>query len=104
MSRKTVYLALTLVGIIMPYSYFVPWSLENGLDFTAFMTLATANPLSTMLTWDVGISAVALTVFALAHLTSLGGGRIAAVIAGTFLIGVSCGLPLLLYFREGRAV
>jgi hypothetical protein len=100
MSRKHLYLALTVIGIIMPYAYFVPWFLENAGDVAGFFALATANPIATMLTWDIGISALVLVVFALAHLTQLGVGKIVAVIAGTFLIGVSCGLPLLLYFRE----
>lgn len=103
MSRKHLYLALTLIGIIMPYTYFVPWFLDNPGDIVGFLTLATANPIATMLTWDILISALVLVVFALAHITQLGVGKIAAVIAGTFLIGVSCGLPLLLYFRESNA-
>ncbi|MGD1934650.1 MAG: DUF2834 domain-containing protein [Candidatus Phaeomarinobacter sp.] len=102
MSRKTLYLALTIIGVIMPYLYFVPWFLDNPGDIVGFLTLATANPIATMLTWDIVISAIALTVFALAHLTQLGAGKIIMVIAGTFLIGVSCGLPLLLYFRESE--
>jgi len=102
MSRKTLYLALTIIGIIMPYLYFVPWFLDNPGDIIGFLTLATANPVATMLTWDIVISALALTVFALTHLTQLGVGKIVMVIAGTFFIGVSCGLPLLLYFRESE--
>ena len=103
MSRKTLYLALTIIGIIMPYIYFVPWFLDNPGDIVGFLTLATANPVATMLTWDILISALVLVVFALGHLAQLGTGRIVMVIASTFLIGVSCGLPLLLYFRESQS-
>ncbi|MEQ8745486.1 DUF2834 domain-containing protein [Pyruvatibacter sp.] len=102
MSRKSIYLALTVIGIVMPYLYFVPWFLENPGDVIGFLALATANPIATMLTWDIILSAVVLTFFALFHLGELGTARIITVIAGTFPIGVSCGLPLLLYFREGR--
>lgn len=98
--RKPIYLGLTVIGIVMPYLYFVPWFLDNPGDVGGFFSLAMANAISTMLTWDILISALALTVFALTQRAALGTGRIVAVIASTFLIGVSCGLPLLLYFRE----
>ncbi len=101
MPRRTVYLVLTVIGTIAPYWFFVPWAAENGLDLVAFLDLAFANPVSSMLTADISITAVALIVFALAHLPRLGGARIATLIAGTFLIGVSFSLPLLLYWREG---
>ena len=100
MSRKSLYLILAVIGTAVPYYFFVPWFLENPGDVVAFLALAFANAPAAMLSADVAIAAAVLSIFALTQAARLGAGRVVAVIASTFLIGVSCGLPLLLYFRE----
>lgn len=100
MSRKSLYLVLAVIGTVVPYYFFVPWFLDNPGDVGGFLTLAFANAPAAMLSADVAIAALVLSVFAVTQAARLGGGKVAAVIASTFLIGVSCGLPLMLYFRE----
>jgi hypothetical protein len=45
-NRKNLYLLLCVLGIILPYSQFVPWVLENGLHFGLLVRQLFANRIS----------------------------------------------------------
>jgi hypothetical protein len=34
---RTYYLLLTVFGLVLPYSYFVPWVLQHGLNLPLFL-------------------------------------------------------------------
>ena len=36
MSKKNVYFVLAILGLVLPYSLFLPWLWEHGLDFGLF--------------------------------------------------------------------
>ncbi len=94
------YLGLAIIGTIVPYAAFIPWLLQNGVDITQFFIEVIANPISLFAWLDVIIAAVALLGFIVhdgeKHQVKW---RFVAI-AGTLSVGVSCGLPLYLYFRE----
>lgn len=52
---------------------------------------------------DVMVSAIVLLAFILAECESLNAGRCWACVVGAFLVGVSLGLPLFLYFRASES-
>jgi hypothetical protein len=95
-----VYWALTAVGTLVPLAAFVPWLSVYGFDPTQFLVDMFANGVSSFFARDVIVSAVVLTLFVIVQGTRDGVRLLWLPIAATFLIGVSCGLPLFLALRE----
>ena len=79
---------------------FVPWVAAHGVDLPLFFAELFANRISGFFAWDVIVSAVVVLAFAFLDET-LGPRQRACVAAATLLVGVSCGLPLALFFRGG---
>lgn len=100
MSPKRVYLALSVIGLVLPYSQFLPWAFKYGFDPLRFIGDLFANGISGFFGLDVLVSATAFFVFVAydARRSSVRNAWIAIV--GTLLVGVSFGLPLYLYLRE----
>jgi len=104
MKLRHVYLLLFVLGIIFPYSLFVPWFLENGLNIRLFFAELFSTKIGGMFGMDLFVSAAVLFVFTwfeTARLKMRGVWLIlTAVFLATFLAGVSCGFPLFLYLRQ----
>lgn len=96
---QRVYLGLCALGTVLPYSRFVPFVAEHGLDVREFLGQLFATPISGFFGLDVIVSAAVLTVFVLVEAPRLGIPRWPPI-AATFVVGVSLGLPLFLYLRE----
>jgi hypothetical protein len=102
-SRKNVYLVLCLLGFALPYSQFVPWVMANGLNMRLFFEQLFANRIGGFFSMDVFVSAIALLVFARSERPRLGSVARWLPLIAVVLVGVSLGLPLLLYLRERNA-
>jgi hypothetical protein len=63
MKPKAIYLALCLAGFIAPYSQFVPWLAEHGLDGRLFLQQLFANRTGIFFALDVVVSAIVLLRF-----------------------------------------
>jgi hypothetical protein len=98
--NEIVFLALAILGTILPLATFLPWLAIYGLDVTQFLTDLFANRVSAFFAWDVIISAIVVLTTLLTEREDLSRGNRTAVVLGTLLVGVSLGLPLLLFFRE----
>jgi Terpene cyclase DEP1 len=96
---KHVYLALCIAGAVVPYIALGPWIAEHGLDLPRMMRELFVNRVSAFFGLDVIISALVVCVFAYAERRRLRR-RWWMPVAGVVLVGVSLGLPLLLYLRE----
>jgi hypothetical protein len=94
------YLLLCLLGFALPYSQFVPWVIEHGLDMRLFVHQLFANRIGGFFGMDVFVSAVALVGFVRNEGGRLKMERLWLPIASVLLVGVSLGLPLFLYQRE----
>jgi hypothetical protein len=94
-----IYLALAIWGAAQPMYHLFPWLQQNGLDIAALLAAWQANIATTALFWDLAISAVALTVFVIAEVSVRRNWIALLAIPVTFLIGISCGLPLYLFLR-----
>jgi uncharacterized protein DUF2834 len=103
MSPRRAYLLLCVLGLLLPYSQFLPWVLENGFDLPKFVTSMFANRIAGFFALDVIVSAGAVMVLALTDGRRLGVKPLWAPVVGTLLVGVSFGLPLYLYLRESRS-
>ena len=102
MRLKTVYLILCVVGVALPYTQFVPWLAENGLDLPLFFRQLFANRVGGFFGMDVFVSTAALLVFSFAEGARLGVRGRWLPAAAALVVGVSLGLPLFLYLRERR--
>jgi hypothetical protein len=97
---KRFYLALCVIGFLLPYSQFVPWVAEHGLNFSLFVHDLFVNRISGFFGLDVLVSAVVLWIFIVVEGSRLGMRRLWLPLAGTCLVGVSFGLPLFLSLRQ----
>ena len=99
---RRLYLFLALIGAAVPYSQFLPWLAENGLNLRMLFAELFSTRIGAFFGFDVLISAVVLIAFIRREGARRGIRLLWLPIAATCLIGVSCGLPLFLYLREGR--
>ena len=94
------YCLLALLGAALPLAAFLPWLAANSLAPARFLAELFANRVSGFFALDVIVSAVVLTLFVVVQGRRDGVQPLWLPIAATFLIGVSCGLPLFLALRE----
>jgi hypothetical protein len=100
MKPKNLYLLLSVLGFLLPYSQFVPWVAANGLRMPLFFSELGANRISMFFGWDVIVSAVVLLAFMRIERARKPVKHWWIPIVGTLLVGVSFGFPLFLYLRE----
>jgi len=98
--RKNIYLFLCVLGAAIPYSQFIPWLMESGLQLDLFVRQLFANRVSAFFGLDVLVSSAVLLVFMRVE------GRLFRIrfrwlpIVGLCAVGVGVALPLFLYLRE----
>jgi len=100
MNRKIFYLVLCVLGFALPYSQFVPWVIEHGLNMRLFVQQLFANRIGGFFGMDVFVSAVTLIGFMRSEGARLKMRALWLPIVSVLLVGVSLGFPLFLYFRE----
>jgi len=96
---RMVYLALAVWGAIHPMYWFVTYMIETGTGFSGLIDAWYVNASTTGLVLDLTISAIALTIWILAETWVRKNWSALLAIPATYLIGVSCGLPLYLFLR-----
>ena len=102
MRPRTLYLALCLAGVALPYSQLIPFLREHGLDLRLFFEQLFSNRIGGFFGWDVIVSSVVLWVFVFVEGRRSGVRHLWAPLAANLAVGVSLGLPLFLYLRERR--
>ncbi|MFL6254492.1 MAG: DUF2834 domain-containing protein [Pyrinomonadaceae bacterium] len=102
MKLKTIYLVLCVLGVTLPYWQIAPWLVEHGLDLPLFFRQLFENRVGAFFGMDVIVSAAALLVFAWSEGRRTGLRALWPVALAVAAVGVSLGLPLLLYLRERR--
>jgi hypothetical protein len=102
MTPKSVYYALSALGLVLPLSRLLTFLQENGLDPALFLQQLFATHVSAFFAWDVIISGFVLMVFVPGESRRIGLRHWWIPLAGTLLAGVAFGLPLFLGMREGQ--
>jgi len=100
MKPSHLYLALSVVGTLLPYSQLIPFLREHGLDLRLFFEQLFATRIGAFFGWDVIVSSVVLWVFVAVDGRRARIGNLWVPIAANLAVGVSLGLPLFLYMRE----
>jgi hypothetical protein len=93
MKARHFYLVCCVLGLVLPYSQFVPWLLEHGLNLTLFFREMFANRISAFFVMDMIVSAIVLI-----WLIHSEGKRSRIRLLwlptiGTLVVGVSFGFP-----------
>jgi hypothetical protein len=100
---KPFYLLCAIAGAVIPFSQFVPWFAEHGLDLNLLLTELFSTRIGAFFGLDVLVSAVVLLAFIVWEGKRLRMKMLWVPAAATCLVGVSCGLPLFLFMRpEGE--
>ena len=101
MKLRHFYLVFAALGLLLPYSQFVPWIMEHhALNMPLFIRDLFANRISAFFAMDVIVSAVVLISFIQTEGKRLRLRLLWLPIISVFLVGVSLGLPLFLYLRQ----
>lgn len=100
MKPKTFYLVLCLLGLILPYSLFVPWVMQHGLNLVLFVRELFSTRIGGFFGMDVIVSAVTLILFTRIEGKRLGIRNRWLLLVAALTVGVSLALPLFLYLRE----
>ena len=56
MKLKYIYLLFCVLGLVLPYSAFMPYVIENGFDLIEFLQVGFATPINSFLSWDLLLS------------------------------------------------
>ncbi|WP_322894589.1 MULTISPECIES: DUF2834 domain-containing protein [unclassified Yoonia] len=97
---RNLWLLLAIWGTIHPMYYFIGWFNANTWDIMAMVDAWHANLATSGLVWDLTIAAITLTIWAIYEGVSRKNYLSLLAVPATFMIGVSCGLPLYLYLRS----
>jgi len=97
---KVIYLLLCILGFVLPYSQFVPFILEQGLDIKLFLEQLFANKISGFFGMDVIVSSLVFWTFVFSEGTRLKMQNLWIYVACNLLVGVSLGHPLFLLMRQ----
>jgi Terpene cyclase DEP1 len=100
MKARHVYLICCVLGLVLPYSQFLPWLLEHGFNVTLFVCELFANRISAFFAMDVIVSAIVLIWFIQSEGKRLRVRLLWLPTIGTLLVGVSFGFPLFLFLRQ----
>lgn len=100
MTLRPVFLVLAVVGTVVPMVHFVSWFVAEGWSLGGMITAWNVNAATTGLVWDLTIAAIAWTVFVIAECTARRDWLGLVAVPATYMIGVSCSLPLYLWLRS----
>ena len=93
------YLGMSIIGAIVPTIFALGW-LQNGGALTGLVVAWSA---SAGLMWNLIISALVLSIFAISECIARRDYLPLVALPVTVMIGLSCGLPLYLFLRTRAA-
>ena len=100
MKARHFYLVCCVLGLVLPYSQFVPWLSEHGLNVPVFCRELFVNRISVFFAMDVIVSAIVLIWFIRSEGKRLRVRFLWLPTVGTLIVGVSCAFPLFLFLRQ----
>jgi len=99
MSKRNVYFVLAILGLVLPYSLFLPWLLEHGLDFGLFFQELFVNDVAGTGGLDILAVTIVILTFVVMESKKLGMKHTIIPILAT-LVAVGFGLAVFLCLRE----
>lgn len=99
-----IYLGLAIWGAVHPMLWYIAFWRAEGFSLGGLIDSWQVNAGSTGLAWDLTIAAIALTVWVLAEVWVRRNWLALVAVPVTFVVGLSCGLPLYLFLRTRPVV
>jgi len=96
---KPLYISLAIIGGVIPFLFFIPYFRAEGFGPITFTTALFTNGASGGITMDLLLSSL---VFGVHTFTEKRVQKPYAFVIINILIGLSCALPLYLYFRQAE--
>lgn len=100
MRLRHLYLILCVIGTILPYSKFLPWMMDHGLNVALLCEELFATRIGAFFGFDVIVTAIVVILFITAEGRRMALSLLWFPILATLLVGVSLGLPLFLFLRQ----
>lgn len=97
-----IYLLLAILGAIVPYVFFGNFMLEQGMDLTEFVRQLFATSPASGFTVDLLITSAAFWIWSFREARQRDMRHWWVYVALNLTVGLSCALPLFLYFRQLR--
>ena len=97
---QIVYIILSIFGFVLPYSQFIPFVANNGLDFPLFESQLFANQISSTFALDLFVSSVVFWLFLFKEGRRLQMKLLWLYVVLNLTIGLSFALPLFLGMRS----
>ena len=97
---KNIYLALAIIGAVVPYVFFAQHFGQAGFDIVTFSKAVFANPAASGFTADLFISSFVFWLVMMVRRRSASGPSPILFIVLNLTIGLSCALPAYLYANE----
>lgn len=94
---KHFYLAAAIAGAVVPYAFFVDFFADEGVDLPRFIEALFVNGAAGGFTADLLITSAVFWAF---MFTRADGPSPWPFVLANLLIGLSCALPLYLYWQE----
>ncbi len=99
MSRKNIFLVLTVIGFIAPYYFFLQ---VHDFDLNALFQQFAASKILSGTAMDLLVSVIVFWFFMFTEARKLNMKNAWVYLLATMLVGLSFALPLFLYFRERK--
>ncbi|WP_442599057.1 DUF2834 domain-containing protein [Neobacillus sp. D3-1R] len=100
---RKIYILLTVIGAALPYSFFIPFLVKNGLNLKLLFDLLFVNNISTFFAVDFLISSIVFWVFMYVESKRLHIKEWWICLLANLVVGLSMALPLFLFFRDKKA-
>lgn len=97
---KKIYLGISILGTIIPYTIFIPWLLKNGLNIPMFVTEWFSTPISIFFAADFLITWLTWLIFISIDRKKKNIKLWWVPFVGNFCIGLSFSVPFYLFLRE----
>ncbi len=97
---KKIYMALCVLGLVLPYFYFIQFLLAHGLNLTLLMSRVFSDSISAFFGMDVIVSSVVFWVFIFQETRKRRISLWWVSVVANLVVGLSLGLPLFLWLRE----
>lgn len=97
-----IYLLIAVLGTIVPYAFFGSFMLEQGVNLTEFVRQLFATSPASGFTADLLITSCAFWIWSFREARQRGLRNWWVYVVLNLTVGLSCALPLFLYFRQLR--
>lgn len=99
---RYIYPIFALLGLVVPYYFFISFLVEYGMDFQLFFDFLFANPISAFFTMDLVLAAMVTYVYLYRESRRIGIENWWIYVVLSLVVGLSFAFPIFLYARDKK--